>query len=610
MGIAPMCAILFLSAATSAAEPAAQPGFTRKPVVTRVGSGAKTDFAIDRETDVAVCIENAGGQVVRHLVAGVLGKNAPAPLKADSLAQSLVWDGKDDLGKSAEGGPFKVRVGLGLHPTFDGLIGFRPEALGGARQLATGPDGSVYVFHSYGASHTHDDSTVCAVFNRDGQYVKTILPYPANLPEDRLNGIKRVDIGNGVKVPFVYQFETRSLIPGLGDLPRQRAVVTRDGRLAFVGVQEGPQPFAQAGEARLTVVRTDGSVPDDGVLKALIHPLTDSAASLALSPDEKTLYATGVRACTHAAVKPGAVAPCDSCVHGGETWRHTIPTGKVYRFGWSDAQAAEFGKAVSFKEPVSVATDKDGNVYVADQEIHRVFGRLWKGTYDRASAAPVRFEYTLGTTWTYGWDVRSDLVGIIDVFIASATGPSWFSEATPRVHAAGGKIWFCTFSGSIPQSPRTAMFSPLLAWRLGLDGLMPSWASLIWGADPWHEVPGSGATTFFYPGSEFGTDDTYPSLRLKALRNMMQTVDHLALAAGRVKGSRQAVAARVDRALGFKPRHWYVRRPKGIDRSQPHEWTNASHPDYAPKAAWSGISESRWRALERMALDMASGGEQ
>jgi hypothetical protein len=246
--------------------------------------------------------------------------------------------------------------------------------------------------------------------------------------------------------------------------------------------------------------------------------------------------------------------------------------------------------------------------FLADQEIHRIFGRLWKGSYDRAATGPVRFDYTLGTTWTYGWDVRSDLVGIIDVFIASGTGPSWYADATPRVHAAGGKIWFCTSSGSIPQSPCTAMFPPLQAWRLGLDGLMPSWASLSWGGDTWHQVPGSGGTTFFYPGSEFGTEEAYPSLRVKAMRNMMQTVDHLALAAGRIRGGRENVAAQVDRALGFKPGNWYVRRPKGIDKSQPHDWTNASHPDYVPKAAWSRIAEPRWRALERMALELASGG--
>jgi len=368
--------LLLVAGCRSASDPPragpAGPAFASKPAVTRDGGAVRIAFAATGETDVAVFVEDAKGHVLRHLAAGVLGRNPPAPLVAGSLKQSLVWDGKDDLGRPAEGGPFRVRVGLGLRPAFESLIGFRPEALGGVRGLATGPGGELYVFHCYGSAHPHDGTTVCTVLGRDGKYLKTILPYPANLPEAKLKGLKRVDLGNGIKVPFIYQFETRSMIPGLGDLPSQRPVVTRDGRLAFVGVQEGPQPFAQAGEARLTVVHTDGSVPEGGVLRAPIAPLTDSAASLALSPDEKTIYATGVRACTHQAVKPGSKGACGDCEHSGNTWEHTAPDRMVYRLGWGDAPAESFGRDLGLKEPVSVATDQAGKVYVADLADDRI----------------------------------------------------------------------------------------------------------------------------------------------------------------------------------------------------------------------------------------------
>jgi hypothetical protein len=52
----------------------------------------KIEFAADRETDVAVYVEDAASKVVRHLAAGMLGKNPPAPLKAGALEQSLEWD--------------------------------------------------------------------------------------------------------------------------------------------------------------------------------------------------------------------------------------------------------------------------------------------------------------------------------------------------------------------------------------------------------------------------------------------------------------------------------------------------------------------------------------
>ena len=75
---------------------AAPPVFTRKPTAVKDGDKVTIAFAADRETDVAVSIENGQGKVVRHLVAGRLGKNAPAPLKPNALEQTLVWDGQAD----------------------------------------------------------------------------------------------------------------------------------------------------------------------------------------------------------------------------------------------------------------------------------------------------------------------------------------------------------------------------------------------------------------------------------------------------------------------------------------------------------------------------------
>ena len=375
--------ILILLAAGALALPSraaeANVTFKKRPTVTRVGDGARIDFAVSRTTDVAVFVQNAKGGIVRHLVAGVLGKNPPPPLRPNSLRQSITWDGKNNHGKKATGGPFKVRVALGLRPAFKKLIGQNPSDLGSIRGMAPAPDGKLYVFHTYGAHHPHDGTTAIAVFSREGKYLRTIAPFPANIPEKKIKGLRHLTLKNGSRVPFVHQFETRSCIPGLGDLPRQRPVVTRDGRLAFVGIQEGPRCFAQPGEARLTVIHTDGGVPAGGVLRTLIHPLTDTGASLALSPDEKTLYATGVRAGIHPC-GPGAKFVCDNCDHGGATWNHTIPLGVVFKFGWNDAQGIMFlgdrgqrhrGRP-KLKEPVSVATDKEGNVYVADLADDRI----------------------------------------------------------------------------------------------------------------------------------------------------------------------------------------------------------------------------------------------
>src|SRR5581483_2436263 len=98
--------ILLVSSPRLAAETG--PGFTRKPTAVRSGDRLKIEFAVDRATDVAVTIEDDRGKIVRHLAGGVRGKNPPEPRRPNALAQALEWDGQDDLGKPAAGGPFRV----------------------------------------------------------------------------------------------------------------------------------------------------------------------------------------------------------------------------------------------------------------------------------------------------------------------------------------------------------------------------------------------------------------------------------------------------------------------------------------------------------------------
>ena len=61
--------------------------------------------------------------MVRHLAAGLLGPNAPEPFRKNALDQELVWDGRDDTGKPAGGGPFRFRVRLGSQARLEKYLG-------------------------------------------------------------------------------------------------------------------------------------------------------------------------------------------------------------------------------------------------------------------------------------------------------------------------------------------------------------------------------------------------------------------------------------------------------------------------------------------------------
>ena len=72
--------------------------FAEPPAVTRSGDRVTIRFATKGYCDVTVAIEDSAGRIVRHLACGVLGPKAPPPLEKNSERQTIVWDGKDDLG--------------------------------------------------------------------------------------------------------------------------------------------------------------------------------------------------------------------------------------------------------------------------------------------------------------------------------------------------------------------------------------------------------------------------------------------------------------------------------------------------------------------------------
>jgi hypothetical protein len=197
---------LVLAGMASAAE---APSFVKKPTATRDGDRTTVDFTVDRNTDVAVTVEDAKGKVVRHLVAGVLGKNPPEPLKPNSLAQSLVWDGKDDSGKAVAGKGFTVRVRLGLKPQFGDFLLHNPDASGEVSAVAVGPEGALYLFHKDGTANGNMGGHKVKVYTRDGKHKKVLVPFPADLDAKKLKGVGVFRDGDDL-VPHLHNFETLS----------------------------------------------------------------------------------------------------------------------------------------------------------------------------------------------------------------------------------------------------------------------------------------------------------------------------------------------------------------------------------------------------------------
>jgi hypothetical protein len=339
-------AALMLAATTASAAESAPPAFAKKPTATRDGDKVKVEFAADRETDVAVYVENAKGEIIRHLVAGVLGKNPPEPLKAGSLAQSVEWDLRDDDGKPAAGGPFKVRVGLGLKTSWGGLAfagkdQTGPNHLESVMGLAAGPDGRVYVLDRVGA-WLYWGSSKMHVFRRDGAYERTIKPFPANLPVERVKATGAFTNSFGGINPVSYRILGMTFYPN-EDLNHQPAV-TADGRIVLM-----------TSGGCLAMIDAEGGTPEVACAGPTLGGLA-GFPHLAAAPDGKAVYATGLAA--------------------GKNPRHAVYRARLPErgpaeifFGEADKPGADNAR---LNDPRGLACDGKGQVLVADFGNNRV----------------------------------------------------------------------------------------------------------------------------------------------------------------------------------------------------------------------------------------------
>lgn len=235
-----------------------------------------------------------------------------------------------------------------------------------------------------------------------------------------------------------------------------------------------------------------------------------------------------------------------------------------------------------------------------DNDLHRYLAKIWKGTFDRKTTNPVRFDYTLGTTWLFEEDIHSDLVDFIDVFIGGGSDLQYHQKELPRLHKKGCQVWPCLNSGNLTDSMRAAAFPPLMVWMLDGDGYMPRWLSMGgWGENAWMGLNSeNGGASFLYCGAPMKSDDTFVSARFKTHRNMLQTVDAFQLAAD--KPGKANIKKAVNRALGIPASGWVPSRkpdPNDTDRFT----------EEPPLAGWQRFTADQYRKVHDLAITLASG---
>jgi len=533
----PAVGVLVLAAAERGEAGVA--GFARKPVAAKEGGGVRIEFEAKALTDVAVWVEDAAGKVVRHVVAGVLGNNPPAPLKP-GLRQSPVWDGNDDTGSPAIGGPFTVRVGLGLKHTFDRSIGWDPRAVRKIYSLAVGPKGELFVL--WATPYDVNDPPRVMVLSREGRYLRTILPYPANLPAEAMAGIRPIKLADGSLAPRVYNALGSTYYPWLSGICRETMTVSATGRLVMLTGWFNYSASASCGPRRLLSVNLDGSCPKSFAGPLLARKRVTGFAHAAASPEGDTIYVSGLYLTDDWAKKhlPSHAVLSASLGAGPEADAKTF-FGEVGVSGSDEKH---------LNDPRGLAVDSEGSVYVADYgndrivklsnsgaflgrikvenpdqiAINRKSGAIYVVSVDHGKHIPfhVRGWRNKKLLKIKGWD-EPEVVASIDKFqglntmtiaVDDQAAPAvvWIAVAHPNTyHGSGRGLYRCLDEGTRFSEP-----TPVLGPEVKSDGLVKS---LYLAVDPTTErlhVRGDKGSNMWYC-FDGRTGRRLPALKLKVV---------------------------------------------------------------------------------------------
>lgn len=307
--------ILCLGTAVQAADKV----FEEAPRAARVGEQTELRFAVKAGIDVEIAVLDGKGHIVRHLAAGVLGgKNPPPTPLQPGLVQKIIWNGKDDVGKPAQGGPFRFRVRAGTGVEFGRLIGDSPYSgsvvsmpyRAPVNGLVTDAEGNLYVL-MMSAVGSHGNSGMwpwhLRKFDREGNYLKTVLPYAPSTRPDKASGFRLLNVPDKF-VPSLYT----SLYPVFAVLGNEIVPRFHKGRIVFVRSETRQMNFLALDGSNELGTTTMWSA------EAKLKCPNWLDIQTAFSPDGRYAYYANVAGTVYDGKKPGDIDP---------NW----PQGRIYR---------------------------------------------------------------------------------------------------------------------------------------------------------------------------------------------------------------------------------------------------------------------------------------
>jgi len=462
--------------------PAADVSFTQPPKAAPAGTGATITFTVGARTDIEVAVLGAKGEVVRHLAAGVLGgeKPPPEPLKA-GLAQTLAWDGKDDFGKPAAGGPYTVRVRAGSQFKFGRFIGEDPYTFGSVDGLAADEDGNLYV-SSYAGTHNQGARTV-RVYDGQGRYLREVAPFPATLPPESMKNVARWDAAEKVWRPTNYSCLNPDFYgsPGAALVAASKTggIIFADRNDVYALRADGSVKGAAFGTKQRPVPVFDAK---DANNNHYGHPwhYQEGVDCYSASPDGKWLYLAGPVPNKEKRRKEDPRFPLGGVyrmrLDGSSAMQLFVTLPMAYDGQWAKEGFKNYGRS----GPIHfVGCDAKNNVYVPDRDQNRVvvFSEDGKQLGEVAVKNPQQIVVhpTSGAFYVLrlvcnGWNTHAMAIEKFDGFAPGAKPVALYdkfpNKVSPRltVTSGGGKttVWIAGLpEGMLALADTGAALEPL-----------------------------------------------------------------------------------------------------------------------------------------------------
>jgi hypothetical protein len=380
--------------------------FAEKPKVVRDGKLVTVSFETRGFCDVTVAVENANGDIVRHLACGVLGDNAPEPFQWNSKKQTLTWDSKNDKGDYLdENQTVALRVSLGLKPAYEKPLFWSPYKRFGSNApiMCATPEG-VYVSEGYTVDTVR-------LFDHDGNYVRTIYPFPAGKLEQVAGLEKQTVLQTGQALPHKLGGQQATLLTSGNSA---LSTLTFGGGIAATTMAVKGERIALA-FLNLNRLRTDGTsgglslkgpatgfVIPRGSLPYQENAMDLGPTSAAFSPDGKTVYLTGYVMFNWQGYSRQGVYKFDYVADQAPQ----VFAGDMEPNGHGDDNA-------HFAIPNSVACDGKGRVYVADYLNNRIQIFDSNGKYLKTITTPypakVQIDPKTEEIYAYSWSIGTGI---------------------------------------------------------------------------------------------------------------------------------------------------------------------------------------------------------